>query len=285
MSASAEREEQIPPLLDSPVVSRIYIDSSAFPRKDILRKLETLFGQAQKRKKQLYFILPAVFRNHTAAFYQSILHDMKVDGFLAKSYDALAFLQERDITPGRIRLDHNLYSFSEESRYAFYRLGIEGDTIPFELNRKEVKNRNNYHSEMVVYGYQPLMISAQCIRKNLTGCDHMPELCYLKDRYGIYFPVKNHCNECYNVIYNSRPLQLLSALEELKDFGIAYFRLSFTVESGGQTEEILKLYEGQPVFEIKESASEETKAHTQKKIYVEAPNIEYTYGHFKRGVE
>ena len=236
LSASAEREEQIPPLLDSPVVSRIYIDSSAFPRKDILRKLETLSGQAQKRKKQLYFILPAVFRNHTAAFYQSILHDMKVDGFLAKSYDALAFLQERDITPGRIRLDHNLYSFSEESRYAFYRLGIEGDTIPFELNRKEVKNRNNYHSEMVVYGYQPLMISAQCIRKNLTGCDHMPELCYLKDRYGIYFPVKNHCNECYNVIYNSRPLQLLSALEELKDFGIAYFRLSFTVESGGQPE-------------------------------------------------
>lgn len=285
LSASAEREEQIPPLLDSPVVSRIYIDSSAFPRKDILRKLETLFGQAQKRKKQLYFILPAVFRNHTAAFYQSILHDMKVDGFLAKSYDALAFLLERDIKPGRIRLDHNLYSFSEESRYAFYGLGIEGDTIPFELNRKEVKNRNNYHSEMVVYGYQPLMISAQCVRKNLTGCDHIPEICYLKDRYGIYFPVKNHCNECYNVIYNSRPLQLLSALEELKDFGIAYFRLSFTLESGGQTEEILKLYEGQPVFEIKESASEETKAHTKKKIYVEAPNIEYTYGHFKRGVE
>lgn len=285
LSASAEREEQIPPLLDSPAVSRIYIDSSAFPRKDILRKLETLFGQAQKRKKQLYFILPAVFRNHTAAFYQSVLHDMKVDGFLAKSYDALAFLLERDIKPGKIRLDHNLYSFSEESRYAFYGLGIEGDTLPFELNRKEMKNRNNYHSEMVVYGYQPLMISAQCVRKNLTGCDHMPEICYLKDRYGIYFPVKNHCNECYNVIYNSRPLQLLSALEELKDFGIAYFRLSFTLESGGQTEEILTLYERQPVFEIKESAAEETKAHTKKKIYVEAPNIEYTYGHFKRGVE
>lgn len=285
LSASAEREEQIPPLLDSPAVSRIYIDSSAFPRKDILRKLETLFGQAQKRKKQLYFILPAVFRNHTAAFYQSVLHDMKVDGFLAKSYDALAFLLERDIKPGKIRLDHNLYSFSEESRYAFYGLGIEGDTLPFELNRKEMKNRNNYHSEMVVYGYQPLMISAQCVRKNLTGCDHMPEICYLKDRYGIYFPVKNHCNECYNVIYNSRPLQLLSALEELKDFGIAYFRLSFTLESGGQTEEILTLYERQPVFEIKESAVEETKAHTKKKIYVEAPNIEYTYGHFKRGVE
>ena len=145
-----------------------------------------------------------------------------------------------------------------------------------ELNRKEVRNRINRNSEMIIYGHQPLMTSAQCIKKNLTDCDHTPEIRYLKDRYGVFFPVKNHCNECYNVIYNSRPLQMLSVLEELRDFGIASFRLSFTIESEKQTEEILKVYE-------KHSASLEEDAPDFMKI--EMPKVEYTYGHYKRGVE
>ncbi len=282
LNGSIEQEEQIFPLLDSSVVSRIYIDSSVFSRKETIDKLEEFSAQAQKRKKKIYYILPAVFRCHTAAFYQAVLHDMKVDGFLVKSYDALAFLLKENIEPKRIRLDHSLYTWSTESRNAFYSLGIEGDTVPLELNRKEVRKRNNRNSEMVIYGHQPLMTSAQCIKKNLTGCDHRSELCYLKDRYGVFFPVKNHCNECYNVIYNSRPLQLLSILEELKSFGIASFRLSFTTETKGQAEEILNVYEKHPVFQVKEGQAEKEMPDFME---VEMPKIEYTYGHYKRGVE
>lgn len=282
LSSSIEQEEQIFPLLKSPVVSRIYIDSSVFSRNEITNKLEELSKQAQKQKKKIYYILPAVFRDHTAVFYQSILHDMKVDGFLVKSYDALAFLLEENIEPKRIRLDHNLYTWSTESRSAFYGLGIEGDTVPLELNRKEVRNRVNRNSEMIIYGHQPLMTSAQCVKKNLTGCVHIPEIRYLKDRYGVFFPVKNHCNECYNVIYNSRPLQLLSILDELRDFGISLFRLSFTIESKEQAEEVLEAYEKHPVFLAEEAPSEKRPPDF---IKVEMPKVEYTYGHYKRGVE
>lgn len=287
LGASAEREEQILPLLESSAVSRIYIDSGVFQRKELTGGLEALMRQARKRKKEIYFILPAVFRDHTAVFYESVLHNMKVDGFLAKSYDALAFLLDQNIKPDKIRLDHNLYSFSAESRDAFYRLGIEGDTLPFELNRKEIRGRNNQNSEMVIYGRQPLMISAQCIRKNLEECDHMPGVCYLKDRYGVYFPVKNHCNECYNVIYNSRPLQLLPVLDELKKFGVSCFRLSFTLESGAQTKEVLKAYERHPVFADIEGALAETEPYAgfERGVFQKMPKEDYTYGHYKRGVE
>lgn len=282
LSASAEREDQIPPLLESLKVSRIYIDSSVFPRKETAGKLEALARQVKERKKKLYYVLPAVFRDHTAAFYRSVLHDMQVDGFLVKNYDALAFLLKENIDPHRIRLDHNLYTWSTESRSAFYVLGIEGDTVPLELNRKEVKNRINRNSEMIIYGRQPLMISAQCIKKNLTGCDGVPEIRYLKDRYNISFPVKNHCNECYNVIYNSRPLHMLSILEDLRGYGITSFRLSFTTESKGQTEKVLETYEKHPVFLNKETPLEKRRTDF---IEIEMPNVEYTYGHYKRGVE
>ena len=49
-------------------------------------------------------------------------------------------------------------------------LGMEGDTVPPELNEKEIWQRNNFQSELVVYGYTPLMISAQCVKKNLDRC-------------------------------------------------------------------------------------------------------------------
>ena len=117
------------------------------------------------------------------------------------------------------------------------------------------------------------MISAQCIRRNTAACTHIPGIQELTDRYGVIFPVKNHCNECYNVIYNSRPLCLFPFVGELKEFGIRRVRLSFTVESGAQAKQILALLghaldTGTGMEEIREGLSKE-----------------FTYGHYKRGVE
>lgn len=67
------------------------------------------------------------------------------------------------------------------------------DTVPLELNRKELQERDNTHSEMFLYGNLPLMVSAQCVHANAgadRGCDKMRTVTYLKDRYGKYFPVK-----------------------------------------------------------------------------------------------
>lgn len=262
ISASIEEEEQFEPLLKDSLVSVIYADSTAFK--------SHMYEKAKQAGKKLYYILPAVFRSHTSEVYRKILSDMTVDGFLVKSYDALAFLLEQNVPSERIRIDHNMYTWSNRSKEAFSSLGIEGDTLPLELNRREIRRRNNRSSEMLIYGYLPLMTSVQCMNKNLSGCDKIPKVHYLKDRYGIYFPVKNHCSACYNVIYNSKPLYLFSAAEELKSFGITRFRLSFTIESPKEMEEILsscrKTFSGE---EIKPSVNME----------------DYTYGHYKRGVE
>ena len=262
INASVEQESQIEPLLESDLISVIYIDSMVFKRNDIVNKLQQLHEKAKQYQKEIYYILPAIFRKHTSDFYKTILSQMQVDGFLVKSYDALAFLLEQKIAPENIRIDYNVYTWSNQSKQAFSQLGIKGDTIPLELNRKELKDRENEKSEMLIYGYLPLMISAQCINSNLSGCDGIPKVHYLKDRYGVSFPVKNHCMECYNVIYNSKPLLLFSVMDELKKQGIYSFRLAFTTESKKQIDKLLLSC---------------TKGMNQ--------TDDYTYGHYKRGVE
>ena len=49
---------------------------------------------------------------------------------------------------------------------------MQRDTVPYELNEREIGKRDNTNSEMVVYGYLPMMVSAQCVQKNLNGCNH-----------------------------------------------------------------------------------------------------------------
>lgn len=261
-SASAETTEQARALLERESVSVIYMDSAAFERKKTAGGFNDIAALARAAGKRAYYILPAVFRKHTSDFYRSVLPELEADGFLAKSYDGLGFLLERGVAPERIRLDHNLYAWSNESRAAFLALGIEGDTVPLEINRKELRHRDNAGSEMIVYGRLPLMTSAQCLQKTFGSCGHAPEVCNLKDRYGVMFPVKNHCNECYNVIYNSRPLNLFPFIDEISGFGITRARLSFTIESESQVRKIL--------------------GGIGEKLSADG---EYTYGHFKRGVE
>lgn len=263
VTASAETIEQAQVLLGTPWISRIYLDSAVFAHTELVHALAKMYRQANDAGKELFYILPAVFRNHTAVFYRSVLPKLETDGFLVKSYDALGFLLKEKIAPKQIRIDHNLYTWSAESKAAFRALGVEGDTVPFELNRAEIKRRDNTDSEMVIYGYQPLMTSAQCVFKNSGTCRKTPQACWLKDRYGICFPVKNYCQECYTVIYNSRPLWMFPFTGELKSYGIGAFRFSFTIESGEQTAQVLQDFERQAPFDRER----------------------FTYGHYKRGVE
>ena len=103
-------------------------------------------------------------------------------------------------------------------------------TIPLELNEGEIRHRNNSHSEMLVYGYLPLMMSAQCVRKNVYRCDHSEGKAELKDRYDKRFTAACFCDPwkmentgdktpCYNIIYNSIPYGLLREREQVRKLG------------------------------------------------------------------
>lgn len=110
------------------------------------------------------------------------------------------------------------------------------------------------------------MITANCVGKTMGHCLHKEGAgTVLSDRYQKKFPVVFCCENCYNLIYNSVPLSLHKqcAAGEAE----TAWRLSFTVESGAQTEQILQFFKSLP--ENPEACP---------------PYAEYTTGHEKRGV-
>lgn len=86
--------------------------------------------------------------------------------------------------------------------------GASRVTLPVELNARELSDAG-VRGELIVYGYLPMMVSAQCVKKTMEGCTGRPEVLYLRDRKGKAFPVKNQCRFCFNTIYNESPLSLL----------------------------------------------------------------------------
>lgn len=235
-----------------------YLDFDMYDRNTLIQQFADAVKCLTKRNKKVYLMLPTIFRADSSDYFVSIakeLDKVSFEGFVVKNYEEL-YLTENLFTGKKVILDHNMYTFNDVSKSAFFEHGVSGDTVPLELNSREIMHRNNIGSQMIVYGYYPLMTTANCVHKNTKGCDKKQKLIYLKDRYNKSFAVCNNCKECYNTIYNSLPTMLTKNISKLKEAGIRSFRYSFTIETPKQI-----------------------KAVMDDKV------AEYTNGHYKRGVE
>lgn len=267
-----EDAEQLPAVLKADFVDTVYLDCMLYTRENLICKLSEDIDRVHASGKKAFYVFPFIFRQQTSLFYEKIMPELKklpLDGIMVRSLDEIAFVKEWGNGNWQMVSDSNLYTYSNEAAEYFYRLGMIQDTIPVELNRKEILRRENSRSEMIIYGRLPLMITAQCIHKNTLGCMHQPKVLNLKDRYSVHFPVKNFCSECYNVIYNSLPVCLFKEDVTVKKIAPAAVRLSFTTETEEETEQILTIY---------------GDIYKNGGILGQMP-MEGTNGHFKRGVE
>ena len=249
---------QLDTLISYECFDEFYLDFDMYDRKTLIQQFADDVKCLTKRNKKVYLMLPTIFRADSSDYFVSIakeLDKVSFEGFVVKNYEEL-YLTENLFTGKKVILDHNMYTFNDVSKSAFFEHGVSGDTVPLELNSREIMHRNNIGSQMIVYGYYPLMTTANCVHKNTKGCDKKQKLIYLKDRYNKSFAVCNNCKECYNTIYNSLPTMLIKNISKLKEAGIRSFRYSFTIETPKQI-----------------------KAVMDDKV------AEYTNGHYKRGVE
>jgi putative protease len=268
-----EKRSLLPVLWENPSVTAVYLDFSAYDPVHFAQELEADIAGTKKAGKRVFLALPRIFRQRSAELFEGMvqsLRDFRPDGFLIRTYEELSYVRE-NFPDYEMVIDHNLYTYNDLASAAFAGLGVSRNTVPLELNRGEIRRRDNRVSEMIVYGYYPLMVSAQCVHGNTAGCDSRPGISYLTDRYNVKFPVKNVCSACYNVIYNSLPVMLFTQMKELQKAGIGTFRLDFTVEDSAQAEEILQLYE--------------EFADGRRDGYPDQWQEHYTNGHYKRGVE
>lgn len=230
------------------------------------------------REKELYLSLPHIVRGN---FPEGYLFQVKkwiengMSGFLVRNLEAYGLLKEAGLAEKCV-LDHSMYTWNNEAVGFWRNEGVLRDTVPLELNEQEIRHRDNRTSEMLVYGFLPLMVSAQCLQKNCYQCSGKEPQVFLKDRYGKIFPCSCVCSPwktettnkpefCYNILYNSIPYGLLQENRQVKELKPASLRLSFTLEKPEEAKKILE--EFSRVYFRDESC----------------PEKNYTKGHFKRG--
>lgn len=264
-AVSVQEYEQLKIVLKEVAVTAIYVDSKIAGEKRILSLLDSKYAH-----QKIFVAFPYIFRKKSMDDYDKmyLTFEKYYDGVLIRNWESYQWLKKHGYTK-EIISDYNLYIFNCWSKNFLKRTGVQRFTAPVELNVRELETMDISDAEFIVYGYQPVMFSAGCIQKNTDKCTQKEGVLYLTDRYQKKFAVKNYCKCCYNVIYNSSPLVLLNQKDEIDRLKPAGLRMDFTLEGEEVIKRVLDMYKR--VFLNGEN--------------VDISDIDYTRGHFKRGVK
>ena len=253
-----------PALLDtvlaSEIVDIVYAAAERLQPRDYAAAADRIHSAG----KRAYLALPYISRGDVMSDMEAHLSELISsgwDGYLIRTLDQAGFLSAHGIGGERV-FDAGMYTWNTDAVRQMQAFGADVVTAPYELNAGELRGRGYEEiTETVIYGYYPMMISANCLRLTTGGCvkDTHPYTDFaLKDRKNAVMHVVNCCRYCYNIIYNSLPVWLLDS-----DIRSARRRVNFTVETPERAGEILS-----------KIASGKT-----------GPDAAYTRGHYKRGAE
>ena len=239
----------------------------------MFEKGESVRELIQKCKDQGWEIYPAfpyILRMQAVPGLAELICEFEeeIDGVLVRNLESIRLLLQTGFDK-TIITDHNLYVFNQDAKQFLMEYGVRKFTAPLELNYRELQKLCAEDCELMVYGYEPVMISAQCLEKNCSGCTKRPGYHFLTDRYNKCFSVKNVCDFCYNIIYNSEPLMLFSEAEDIQKLSPESLRLTFTKENRKEMDQIFSWYRN---------------SFLENRPW--SPNGQaYTKGHFRRGIK
>lgn len=217
--------------------------------------------------ENVYIRIPNIVRQNTLQLIRSRIENIikmnNIKGIYVNSLDGLSIAMdyfERENIYG----DSGLYVFNDYAAEFIDRY-VNEYTVSFEHNEKELKSyRNKFNRQIVIYGYIPVMYSANCLLKTASNCNKRCNGAVLRDENGRKFVSLCNHTLCYNTIYNNVPLNLFGEYDRLNDFSAV--RIEFVNETDNEVETVLNEYEN-------------------IKNYVKKGNNNYTLGHYKRGVE
>lgn len=246
------------------IISLDYIDVSELPELSV---------KAKEAGKLITPAMPYIFREHAQRYFDKNLDYLvkaRPDSILVRNIEEAGFLKSNNITIP-LESDYNVYVMNDISREVLNKWGIKNNTVPVELNKKEISHLDNTNSEMIVYGHLPLMVSAGCILKTTSGCQPLDKAIFrtITDRQNKKMPFSSICRFCYNLIYNYVPVDLTDKWQEIVKCGISGVRICLTTENTEETDHILTRIKSGYV----DGGS------------IEAPDGEFTRGHFTRGIE
>lgn len=266
--------KELPALLE-----RVYIEADLCVGSAGERWLNTL--KKLSEHTECFLALPAILRDSDSAYLNQVSELLRQPGqgecfrgCMVRSLGGFAYLRQSGYR-GAVSADAGVYVWNLKT-LDFWKDKLDCFCLPLELNAGEqriLEERSPVSPEKMIYGRIPMMVTANCVAKTTGQCRRNGQSgsAVLTDRLGKKFPVELNCVHCMNIIYNSVPLSLHAAAAGQRAHGRrrARSRLDFTVETGRETEEILKYFAG--VLAGRESGR--------------PPYKEYTTGHEKRGAE
>ena len=237
----------------------IYIDMQYFNRDDLTR----ILSENDNVSIVLPPILRANFINDIVMAIKAIQDQNQNVAIVVRNIDELAMLKQLGYI-GEVITDYSLYAMNNLAA-AFIRKVFPSAriTLPMELNEHQILGLDYISDacEMVVYGYQQLMVSAQCLQNTVKQCDKRNAHFIMKDRYLKNFSIFSVCKYCYNLIYNGIPTVLYDVINVTLSKQVTK-RLHFTMENVDETRTVIDAY-----------------------LENKSLDVSKTRGHYKRGVE
>lgn len=176
-----------------------------------------------------------------------------------------------------------IYKYKGRAKYGEWRLNIYNSqtaeafknlkcvTLSPELNLADIEaavsHISGIETEIIAYGYLPLMLMKNCPLKAMGMCQNGKSVFKLRDRKNMEFPVVCTKN-CRAVLLNSKPIYTADMTDRLSETGVNAIRLNFTLETPGECLKIAKSY-SDAINGIKQLPMKDNT---------------FTRGHFKRGV-
>ena len=254
--------------INTGLVKRVYV-----PYEVLKDNKNFILSNAKTNDVEVYLKFQSVIRyNFLLKNKESILDVLvSVDGVLADSHEVINFLTDNGFNKPIVG-DIHIYALNRVAVRAYKDMGLSTLTVPIELSKKELYRRGIYGEELVVYGYLPMMISAQCVNKTINSCNKTHSEIKITDRTKATFTAVNDCVHCSNTIYNNVPLSLHTELDFINKIKPSGLRLIFTVENDTTTEKIVNFYS---------RLLNQMNGENVKSIFKENT---YTKGHLNRGV-
>lgn len=242
LRVSVETEEQLSEVLLSPRVSLVYLDESMAEDAGLPRLLKSIRKAGKQAGLRLRRIQRLTDSGNNSL--ENVRENLQaLDAVLVRTLDQAVQLRSipKEERPELV-FDYTVYGYNRTAADFLCSLGADCLTDPIELNFRELlvlRQGSSIPRELLVYGHLPMMVSANCVHRTTTDCDHKNSVTAMADRMQKNLPVRAYCKYCYNEIYNAEPCVLYDLYEECLRLQPCRQRMDFSVERRETVRQIL----------------------------------------------
>jgi len=226
----------------------IYVPVSKFEElsaPENAKKLEDLKAE----RVEIVFRVPLINHDYELNKLKPLLEKVKDAGFgiACSEFGTLQLAKELSI-PFTAGKEFNIFNTFTAS--TLYQAGAYRSTLSSELNLSEIKNicevlqtcKGSGQTEIFVYGRELMLITENDLLKPLIDrrIVRKDSKVLLVDQKGSEFPVERLGTR--TLIYNSKVLDMLKYVKNLKDYGVDVLRLDLSFNTQAEIKEIIRAY-------------------------------------------